>query len=336
MKSVITFGELLLRLSPEEHLRFAQAPSFHAYYGGAEANAAIALAQFAIPVSYVTALPRNELGYAALNAVRQFGVDTQYVTQKDGRLGVYYCETGYSQRPSSVLYDRSHSVFAESTKEDYDWDLIFQNASWYYLTGISPALSPALKNIVILSIQKAKEHGVKVAFDLNYRRSLWPIDEAKKVYETIAPSLDLCFTNLYQLKDIFALSVNPKEGDNPSTYLTAAKWLNDRFGIPEVAFSSRHSPLSNRNEISGYLVTQGQVKCARSYVVDIVDRVGGGDAFGAALLAAKLKGMAPQEEIECAVAASCLKHTIAGDYLVASWDEVTSLAFGGGDTLIQR
>ena len=336
MKTVITFGELMLRLSPEVHLRFPQANSFHAYYGGAEANVAIALAQFGIPVSYVTALPTNDLGTAALNAVRQFGIDTKHVVRKDGRLGVYYCETGYSQRASQVIYDRANSVFAQSKPEDYDWDAIFQGASWYYLTGITPALSPILAEMVIFSAKKAKEHGVKVAFDLNYRRSLWPAGEARKFYDTLCPLVDLCFTNLYQTKDIFGLALDPKDPEDPEAHAVAASYLTEHFGISEVAFSTRKSPSANVNAISGYLYANGKLSRAKTYSMDIVDRVGGGDAFGAALLTAKEKGLSAKQAIDCAVAASCLKHSVEGDYLVASWDEVTALAFGTGDTLIKR
>ena len=340
MKKVITFGELMLRLAPEGYLRIVQSEKYEATYGGAEANVAVSLANYGIDVSFVSKLPAHEVGQAAINSLRKFGVDTSLVTRGGERVGIYYCEKGASQRPSKVIYDRAHSAIATAKKEDFDWDKIFEQAEWFHFTGITPALSDEVAEICEIACKKAKEKGIKISCDLNFRKKLWSKEKAGKVMGNLCKYIDYCIANEEDAKDVFGIEAENTDiygGKlNREGYISVAKQLTERFNFKGVAITLRESKSANDNDWSGMLYTEGQAYFSKKYVMHIVDRVGGGDSFGAGLIYSLITGKDNQSAIEYAVAASCLKHSIEGDYNMVSVAEVNNLAGGDASGRVQR
>ena len=340
MKRVITFGELMLRLAPENYLRFLQAEKYQATFGGAEANVAVSLANYGIDVSFVSKLPAHEVGQAAINSLRKFGVDTSLVTRGGERVGIYYCEKGASQRPSKVIYDRAHSAIATAKKEDFDWDKIFEQAEWFHFTGITPALSDEVAEICEIACKKAKEKGIKISCDLNFRKKLWSKEKAGKVMGNLCKYIDYCIANEEDAKDVFGIEAENTDiygGKlNREGYISVAKQLTERFNFKGVAITLRESKSANDNDWSGMLYTEGQAYFSKKYGMHIVDRVGGGDSFGAGLIYSLITGKDNQSAIEYAVAASCLKHSIEGDYNMVSVAEVNNLAGGDASGRVQR
>lgn len=339
-QKIVTFGEIMLRLAPEGYYRFVQAERFGVVYGGAEANVAISLANYGFDASYVTKLPKNELGQAALNKVRSFGVDTSEIIREDGRLGIYFLEKGASQRPSKVVYDRADSVFARSKAGDFDWKRIFAGASWFHFTGITAALSPELSALCIEACKAAKEAGLTISCDLNYRAKLWTREEACKVMSELCQYVDVCIANESDADDVFGIRSGETDVTtgklNREGYVDVARQLTDRFGFKKVAITLRESISASRNNWGAMLYEQGEAFFSKKYAIDIVDRVGGGDSFGSGLIAAVLKGFDNQQAVEYAVAASALKHSIEGDTNMVTWDEVAKLAGGDGSGRVQR
>ena len=213
MKRVITFGELMLRLAPENYLRFLQAEKYQATFGGAEANVAVSLANYGVDVSFVSKLPEHEIGQSAVNSLRKFGVDTSLITRGGDRVGIYYCEKGASQRPSKVIYDRAYSAIAMAKEEDFDWEKIFENVEWFHFTGITPALSNSMAEITLQALKKAKEKGITVSCDLNFRKKLWSKEKAGKVMGELCHYVDYCIANEEDAKDVFGI-----EADNSDIY----------------------------------------------------------------------------------------------------------------------
>ena len=340
MKKVITFGELMLRLAPEGYLRIVQSEKYEATYGGAEANVAVSLANYGIDVSFVSKLPAHEVGQAAINSLRKFGVDTSLVTRGGERVGIYYCEKGASQRPSKVIYDRAHSAIAKAKKEDFDWDKIFEQAEWFHFTGITPALSDEVAEICEIACKKAKEKGIKISCDLNFRKKLWSKEKAGKVMGNLCKYIDYCIANEEDAKDVFGIEAENTDiygGKlNREGYISVAKQLTERFNFKGVAITLRESKSANDNDWSGMLYTEGQAYFSKKYGMHIVDRVGGGDSFGAGLIYSLITGKDNQSAIEYAVAASCLKHSIEGDYNMVSVAEVNNLAGGDASGRVQR
>ena len=340
MKKVITFGELMLRLAPEGYLRIVQSEKYEATYGGAEANVAVSLANYGIDVSFVSKLPAHEVGQAAINSLRKFGVDTSLVTRGGERVGIYYCEKGASQRPSKVIYDRAHSAIATAKKEDFDWDKIFEQAEWFHFTGITPALSDEVAEICEIACKKAKEKGIKISCDLNFRKKLWSKEKAGKVMGNLCKYIDYCIANEEDAKDVFGIEAENTDiygGKlNREGYISVAKQLTERFNFKGVAITLRESKSANDNDWSGMLYTEGQAYFSKKYGMHIVDRVGGGDSFGAGLIYSLITGKDNQSAIEYAVAASCLKHSIEGDYNMVSVAEVNNLAGGDASGRVQR
>ena len=334
MKKVVTFGELMLRLAPENYLRFVQSDKYEATFGGAEANVSVSLANYGMDVAFVSKLPDHEIGQSAVNSLRKFGVDTSKIVRGGERVGIYYCEKGASQRPSKVIYDRAHSSIAMAKPEDFDWDKIFDGVSWFHFTGITPALNPTVAEICLDACKAAKEAGVKISCDLNFRKKLWSKEKAGKVMGELCNYIDYCIANEEDAKDVFGI-----EADNTDIYggkldrngyISVAKKLTDRFNFKGVAITLRESLSANDNNWSGMLYTDGQAYFSKKYAMHIVDRVGGGDSFGGGLIYSLSNGYDAQKAIEFAVAASCLKHSIEGDYNLVSKKEVETLA--GGDT----
>ncbi len=340
MKKVVTFGELMLRLAPEGYLRFVQSDKYEATFGGAEANVAVSLANYGLHAAFVSKLPTHEIGQAAVNSLRKFGVDTSLVVRGGERVGIYYCEKGASQRPSKVVYDRAYAAIAMAARSDFDWDKIFDGADWFHFTGITPALSDEMAVICEDACRAAKERGITISCDLNYRKKLWSKAKAGEVMDKLCQYIDYCIANEEDAKDVFGI-----EADNTDIYggkldrdgyISVAKKLTDRFGFKGVAITLRESKSANDNDWSAMLYTGGKAYFSKKYSMHIVDRVGGGDSFGAGLIYSLVNGYEAQRTIEFAVAASCLKHTIEGDYNMVSVAEVENLAGGDASGRVQR
>lgn len=340
MAKIITFGEIMLRLAPEGYTRFVQADRFCATYGGGEANVAVSLANFGLDVGYVTKLPENDLGQAAVNALRRFGVDTRAVVRGGDRLGIYYLEKGASQRPSKVIYDRAGSSIACAAREDFDWERIFDGAQWFHFTGITPALGDNVSDICLDACRAAREKGLTVSCDLNYRKNLWSREKAGRVMTRLMEFVDVCIANEEDAGDVFGIRAEDTDiaGGKLSHagYQSVARRLSEQFGFQKVAITLRASRSANDNDWAGMLYDGERCCFSSTYPIHIVDRVGGGDSFGAGLIYSLLSGAQPQEAIEFAVAASCLKHTIEGDFNMVGVQEVNRLAQGDASGRVQR
>lgn len=339
-KKVVTFGELMLRLAPVGYTRFVQADSFGATYGGGEANVAVSLANYGLDARFVTKLPKHEIGQAAVNSLRRFGVDTSYITRGGDKVGIYFLEKGASQRPSKVIYDRAGSAIATAKSEDFNWDEIFDGVSWFHFTGITPALGDDIAEICIEACKKAKEKGITISCDLNYRNKLWSKEKASQVMGELCQYVDVCIANEEDASDVFGIKAKDTDvtaGEvNHEGYKEVAKELMERFSFSHVAITLRESLSANDNNWSAMLYDGNDYFFSKKYAMRIVDRVGGGDSFGGGLITALLDEKAPAEVIEFAVAASCLKHSIEGDYNMVSKEEVLKLAGGDGSGRVQR
>lgn len=337
---VVTFGELMLRLAPENYLRFVQSDRLEATFGGAEANVAVSLANFGVDACFVTKLPEHEIGQSAVNSLRKFGVDTSKIVRGGDRVGIYYCEKGASQRPSKVIYDRKYSSIATASEDDFDWDDVFSGADWFHFTGITPALSDDMAKITFEAVKAAKDNGLTVSCDLNFRKKLWTSEKACAVMSDVLKHVDVCIANEEDAKDVFGIEaentdINSGKLDEEG-YVSVAKQLTDRFGFKAVAITLRESLSASDNNWSGMLYVANRPFFAKKYRMHIVDRVGGGDSFGAGLIYALLSDFGAQDAIEFAVAASCLKHSIEGDYNMVTKDEVLALARGNASGRVQR
>ena len=330
----------MLRLAPEGYYRFVQAASLGASFGGGEANVAVSLSNFGLDAAFVTKLPTHEIGQAAVNKLREFGVDTSKIIRGGKRVGIYFLEKGASQRPSRVIYDRSGSSIAESTLSDFDWNTILEDASWFHFTGITPALGDNVAAICLEAVKTAKAKNITVSCDLNYRKNLWSKEKAGEVMAHLVPYVDLCIANEEDAADIFGIHAknsNAESGKiNYDGYKEVAKTLALKFGFKQVAITLRESISANDNNWAGMLYDGKEYYISRKYPIHIVDRVGGGDSFGAGLIYGYLKGLSPEETLEFAVAASCLKHSIEGDFNFVTVDEVKNLVSGGGSGRVQR
>lgn len=339
-KKVITFGEIMLRLAPEGYYRFVQADTFGATYGGGEANVAVSLANYGFDAKFVTKLPSHEIGQAAINSLRKFGVDTSYIARGGDRVGIYFLEKGASQRASKVIYDRAGSSIATAKTSDFNWKDIFAGVDWFHFTGITPALNDEVAAICQEACKAAKEANVTISCDLNYRNKLWSKEKAGQVMGELCKYVDVCIANEEDASDVFGIHAKNTDVNsgtvNHEGYKEVAGQLMDRFGFKKVAITLRESISANDNHWCAMLYDGSDYYFSKKYAMHIVDRVGGGDSFGGGLIAASLFGYTPQETIEFAVAASCLKHSIEGDFNMVSVDEVTKLAKGNGSGRVQR
>lgn len=337
---VVTFGELMLRLAPNGYYRFFQDDQLQATFGGGEANVAVSLANYGIDTAFVTKLPTHEIGQAAVNSLRKYGVDTSRIVRGGDRVGIYFLEKGASQRGSVCIYDRAHSAIQQAQPSDFDWDTIFSDADWFHFTGITPALGGHLVEICREACQKAKEHGVKISCDLNYRGKLWSREEARKAMTDLCQYVDICISNEEDAKDVFGIEAENTDiygGKlNKEGYQSVAKQLADQFGFEKVAITLRTSISANDNDWAAMLYDGENYCFSKEYHLHIVDRVGGGDSFGGGLIYALLTGKDTQAAVEFAVAASALKHSIEGDYNLVRISEVEKLAGGDGSGRVQR
>lgn len=340
MSRIVCLGEIMLRLNPEGYLRFVQADCFKVTYAGGEANVAISLAQYGHDAVYVSKVPAHEIGQCAVNALRRFGVDTHWMLRGGARLGIYFVEKGASQRGSKVIYDRTNSSIALSKRSEYDWDSILNGADWFHFTGITPALGGDLPQICQDALLVARKKGIIVSCDLNYRAKLWSREQAKATMEQLMPYVDVCIANEEDAKNVFGIAAPETDVQtghlNHAGYISVAKQLSERFGVKKVAITLRSSVSANDNMWAGMLFENGSACFSKIYPIHIVDRVGGGDSFGGGLIHALLKGFSQQEAVDFAVAASCLKQTMEGDFNLLSEAEVLSLVEGNASGRVQR
>lgn len=337
---IITFGELMLRLSPNGNDRFIQADSFRIIPGGGEANVAISLANYGDEVSFVTKLPKHEIGQIALNAMRRYGVQTDYIVRGGDRIGLYYAETGASMRPSKVIYDRAHSAIAEADINDFDWDAIMANAQWFHWSGITPAISDKAAELTLRACQAAKRHGVTVSVDLNFRKKLWTSEKAISVMRPLMQYVDVCIGNEEDAELClgFKPQANVEAGEtNAEGYKSIFKQMAEQFGFKYVVSTLRESFSATCNGWKAMIYDGKEFYESRRYEINpIIDRVGGGDSFSAGLIHGLLTKANQAEALEFAVAASALKHTINGDFNLVSIDEVESLMKGNSNGRVQR
>lgn len=340
MSKVVTFGEIMLRLAPNGFYRFFQNDQFQATFGGGEANVAVSLANFGEEVSFVTKLPAHAIGQAAVNSLRGFGVGTDDIVRGGERVGIYYLEKGASQRGSVCIYDRANSAIQLARPEDFDWDRIFEGADWFHFTGITPALGENLVAICAEACAAAKARGVKISCDLNYRGKLWTREQARRAMTELCKYVDVCISNEEDAKDVFGIVAEGSDiyGGrlNKDGYRSVARQLTEKFGFEKVAITLRTSISASDNDWAGMLFDGGECYFSKEYHLHIVDRVGGGDSFGAGLIYALRHGRDSQAAIEFAAAASALKHSVEGDFNRVSVAEVEKLAGGDGSGRVQR
>nr|WP_122012080.1 sugar kinase [Maliibacterium massiliense] len=336
MGRIVNFGEIMLRLTPPGHTRFVQAERFDIVYGGTEANVAVALAQWDMDSCLVTRLPAHELGQAAVNFLRRYGVDTTFIARGGERIGVYYLEQGASQRSSKVIYDRARSAFAQATEDAFDWDAILAGADWFHFTGITAALGAPLAGMCLAACKQARARGVTVSCDINYRKNLWREAEAGATLEKIMPYVDVCIANEEQARVLFGIACPDEAADLQAKSRYAAEQLHARFGCRYVALTLRSGASADNNTIGAMLYDGETHLVSRFYDVHIVDRVGGGDAFDAGLIYGLCKGLPARDALDFAMASDALKHSIPGDTNHVCAEEVWALAHGDGSGRVQR
>lgn len=340
MAKVITFGEIMLRLSPPGYQRMAQAASFDVIYGGGEANVAYSLAGYGIDAAFVTKLPNNDIGNCAFNELRKFGVNTSKLVRGGERLGIYFLEKGASMRPSKVVYDRAYSSISTAKKGDFDWDSIFKGAEWFHFTGITPALGDNVAELTLEALKAAKKAGLTVSCDLNYRKKLWTTKRAGQVMAGLMEYVDVLVANEEDAEKVFGISADSTDitgGELSSEgYKQVAAKLVERFGFKKVAITLRESFSASENGWSAMLYDTKKYYSSKRYLIHLVDRVGGGDSFGAGFIYGQLNGWDSQKSLEFAVAASALKQTIEGDFNISSVAEVTTLMEGDSSGRVQR
>lgn len=342
MKKVLTFGEIMLRLKTPGNERFFQSPMFEATFGGGEANVAVSLANFKMPAEYLTVLPENDIGEACLAELRRFGVGTDKILRAPGRMGIYYLETGANQRPSKVVYDRAGSTMAEAKSGDIDWNSAFEGVDWLHITGITPAISRSAADLSIEAVKEAKSRGITVSCDLNYRKNLWKYGvAAQEIMCEIVKYTDVVIANEEDCQKSLGLSIDVAV---ESGALDTAKYerltglLMETYpNVSKVAVTLRESHSADHNGWTACINNGSVFYVSRKYEIrDIVDRVGGGDSFGAGLIYGLRTFETDEEALEFAVAASCLKHSIPGDFNRVSVKEVETLMRGDGSGRVQR
>ncbi len=340
MAKTVTFGEIMLRLAPNGYYRFFQNDQMQATFGGGEANVAVSLANFGIESTYVTKLPKHAIGEACVDNLRYFGVDTSKIVRGGNRIGIYFLEKGASQRGSVCIYDRANSAISEAAPSEFDWDSIFEGADWFHFTGITPALGPNMVTACLDACKAAKKRGIKISCDLNYRSKLWTRDEARAAMSELCRYVDVCIANEEDAKDVFGIEARNTDITGGTVdsegYKSVARQLADSFGFEKVAITLRSSISANDNDWAALLYDGKDYYLSKSYHLHIVDRVGGGDSFGAGLIYSFLTGKDSRSALEFAVAASALKHTVEGDFNRVSVAEVEKLAKGDGSGRVQR
>ena len=339
---VLTFGELMLRLSAPGYTRLFQRDSLDTLFCGSEANVAVSLAQFGLVSKFVTKLPDNDVGVAAARSLAYFGVDTSGIEYGDGRMGIYYLEKGASQRPSKVIYDRGYSAISFAKQSDFDWDDLFEGVDWFHWSGITPALSADVAKVTLDACMAAKRLGVTVSCDLNYRAKLWKPSEAQEAMTQLMPYVDVCIANEEDASKMLGFCTERSDFTRgvikADDYKKIARKISDRYGCSFVGVTLRESFNASHNGWSGLLYEKDrdEVFQSKKYDINIIDRVGGGDSFTAGLIKMVLEEADPKSAIEFAAAASCLKHSIEGDLNRVSVEEVNALVEGDGSGRVRR
>ncbi|KUK49460.1 MAG: PfkB domain protein [Parcubacteria bacterium 33_209] len=342
MERYITFGEIMLRLKPPQFERFLQSPLLEATFGGGEANVAVGLARFGLEVAYVSVIPDNPIGEACIRELKRQGIDTSLIARKGERLGIYFLEAGANQRPSVVVYDRSHSAIAEAMTGDIDWDKVFQGASWFHITGITPAISSSAAEHSLAAVKKAKEMNITVSCDLNFRKNLWKYGKtAPEIMSELVKYVDIAVGNEEDCQKSLGvkIDIDVESGElQPEKYQElTSKVLALYPNMQKIAITLRESHSADYNGWSAVLDNRKDFLVSKKYEIhDIVDRVGGGDAFAAGLIYGLNHLSHDQEALEFAVAASCLKHSIPGDLPLLSLKEVKNLMAGSASGRVQR
>lgn len=339
---VLSFGEILLRLASPGYTKLFQKDSLDATFCGGEANVAVSLAILGQESSFITKVPNNDVGRAAINSMRYFGVNTSKVIYGGGRLGTYYLEKGASQRPSKVIYDRAYSSIALAEPEEFDWDVILDGVEWFHWTGINPALSQNVADICRQACVIAKKKGITVSCDLNYRGNLWSSAEAQETMTKLMPYVDVCVANEEDAEKVLGIKAAGTDVENGKLdrngYKDVAFQICGKYGCKYVAITLRQSYSASRNGWSGMLydATKGETYFSKTYDIQVVDRVGSGDSFTAGLIYALSNGLENEYAINFAVAASCLKHTMEGDYNRSTVLDIEKLISSGGNGRVQR
>ena len=342
MARIVTLGEIMLRLKSPALERFFQSPSLEATFGGGEANVAVSLANYGMDAAFVTALPNNAIGEACLRDVRSFGVDVSNIKMMDGRMGIYFLETGSNQRPSKVVYDRADSCIAKAPVDTFDWKKIFDGATWFHITGITPAISESAKELSLESVKEAKKRGITVSCDLNYRKNLWKYGvRAAEVMREIAKYVDVAIANEEDVQKSLEITVdvNVESGElDRSKYKALGdKVLAEYPNMKMIAITLRESKSADWNGWAACLNDGEKFYESKRYEIrDIVDRVGGGDSFAGGLIYGLNNYDCKQSALEFAVAASCLKHSILGDFNRVGVSDVEKLMGGDGTGRVQR
>ncbi|WP_339926444.1 sugar kinase [uncultured Cyclobacterium sp.] len=339
-KKVVTLGEVMLRLSTPDFKRFVQTDTFDITYGGGEANVAGALCNYGLEGTFVTKVPDNPIGQSAINHLRRYGVDTQYIAKGGKRLGIYYLETGASMRASQVVYDRADASISEAEISDFDFDKIFEGAVWFHTTGITPALSDKAAALTEAALKAAKAKGVTTSIDLNYRKKLWSKEKAKEVMSRLCQYVDVCIGNEEDAET--TLGFHSKETDvtkgelNLDGYKDVFKQMKEKFGFKYIASTLRESYSASDNGWSALVYDGEEFYHSKKYDIRIVDRVGGGDSFASGFIYGLIQEMGLAGATEFAVAASALKHTFPGDMNHATLAEVEVLMGGDASGRVQR
>lgn len=339
---VLSFGEVLLRLSSPGYTRLFQKDSFDVSFCGSEANVAVSLAILGVNSSFLSILPDNDIGRAAVCSMRYFGVDLSLIQYGKGRLGTYYLEKGVSQRPSKIIYDREYSAFALATRYSFHWDKIFEGISWFHWTGINPALSDNLADICLDACIEAKKRNITISCDLNYRKNLWSNEKAQNVMRKLMPYVDVCFANEEDAEMVLGIKADDNDIErgkiNKSGYKKVAEKICEQYNCKYVAITLRASHSASRNGWSAmlYQYTSHTSYFSKEYDIQIVDRVGGGDSFTAGMIFSLLTGKTCQEAVDFSAAASCLKHTIEGDFNRTTEADVKNLLKTCGNGRVQR
>jgi 2-dehydro-3-deoxygluconokinase len=342
VKKYITFGEIMLRLKPPNWERFFQSPFLEATFGGGEANVAVGLARFGLNVAYVSVIPNNLIGDACIGELRKQGVDTSLIMRKGNRLGIYFLEAGANQKPSKIIYDRSHSAIAEAKPGDINWDKVFDGVSWFHITGITPAISLSALELSLEAVKKAREKGITISYDLNFRRKLWKYGKsAPQVMSELVKYVDIVIGNEEDCQKSLEvkIDVNVESGKLQAEKYKelTKKVLNLYPNIKKIGITLRESYSTNYNGWSAVLNNREEFLISKKYEIhNIVDRVGAGDTFAAGLIYGFNKLDNDEEALEFAVAASCLMHSIPGDLPLLSVEEVKSLAKGEASGRVQR
>jgi len=344
MEKYITFGEIMLRLKSPNHEKFFQSPLLEATFGGGEANVAVGLARFGLNVAHVSVIPNNPIGDACIRELKKQGVDTSLILRKGDRLGIYFLEPGANQRPSKVVYDRSHSAIAEAKPGDINWDKVFDQVTWFHISGITPAISLSASELSLEAVKKAREKGITVSCDLNYRSKLWKYGKsAPEVMTELVKYVDIAMGNEEDCQKSLGAKVDI-DIDVESGELQAERYkeLTNKIlklypDIKKIAITLRESYSANYNGWSAVLNNREEFLISKKYEIhNIVDRVGAGDTFAAGLIYGLNSLDNDKEALEFAVAASCLAHSIPGDLPLLSVEEVKSLTGGAGSGRVQR